>query len=307
MTWRNEGFAKIIEQLPLGVAVTLPGGTLEYANPCLCDLLGIHRDAAAGAPLARFIPGGNEQRAADSFPRIGEKRLRRHDGETCDVLESVYALHDDAGRITHFIHLVQDLRLQKQLDSLSSLAFYDHLTALPNRHLLGDRLERTLLAARRKRTAFALLYIDIDHFKHVNDTFGHEAGDELLRQFAFRVGRALRRSDSVGRWGGDEFVALLEDIGDPRIAAGVGQQLLKLCDVPYRLGGNLLHITLSVGMSFYPRDGDDVQTLLRAADRAMYAVKTNGRGGCRIAESAIASYAPRRSDPPPGERADQST
>ena len=144
MSWRKNGLGKIIEQLPLGIAVTLPIGTLVYANPSLCQLLGLTCDAVVDMPLAHFIVAGDDPSPMDGSPRIDEKRLRAGNGEIFDVLESVYPLHDDddAQRITHFIHLVQDLRAQKKLNNLSRLAFYDGLTALPNRNLLSDRLER---------------------------------------------------------------------------------------------------------------------------------------------------------------------
>lgn len=201
-------------------------------------------------------------------------------GEAFDVLESIYPLRgSDAKCITHFVHLVQDLRTQEELNSLTRLAFHDSLTGLPNRNLLNDRLERTLLAARRKHTMFALLYIDIDGFKQINDAFGHAAGDELLRRFAARLARALRRSDTVGRWGGDEFIALFEDIDDKQAAIRVGRELMRFCDAPYSLCGKPRRVTVSVGMSFYPRDGDSIQALLDVADRAMYAAKDAAKHG----------------------------
>ncbi|HUO43791.1 MAG TPA: diguanylate cyclase [Burkholderiales bacterium] len=290
MSWRKEEFEKIVEQLPLGVAITEPAGAIEYLNAYLRDLLGVDCKEAIGAPLARFIPADHASapNPATVRPTIGEKRLRIRSGELRDIVESVCALRAAGGRIIHYLHVIQDLRTQ-HLDNLSILAFYDSLTGLPNRNLLSDRIEKALLTARRKRTAFALLYIDIDHFKDINDTFGHEAGDELLRQFALRLAHSLRRNDSVGRWGGDEFVALLEDIDDSRGVARIGRQLAELCDAPYCLADRPRRITLSIGISFYPRDGEDLATLLRAADRAMYAVKMGGRNGYHVAEPATAA------------------
>jgi diguanylate cyclase (GGDEF)-like protein/PAS domain S-box-containing protein len=293
MTWRKKGFAKIIEQLPVGVAVTLPTGMLEYANPYLCNLLGISREEAIGAPLASFVFADDGSRTEVRCPQTEKKQLRTRNGEMFDVLESVYAHHDDAGNVTHLMHMVQDFSAQKQLDILSALAFYDNLTGLPNRNLLNDRLERTLSTARRKRTAFALFYIDIDHFKKVNDTLGHECGDELLRQVAARLGRSLRSNDSIGRWGGDEFIAVLEGVSDPQVAVSIGHKLLQLCGKPYQLRGETHRITLSIGMSFYPRDADNIPALLEIADRTMYAVKTDGRNGFWVAAASITDPAPK--------------
>lgn len=206
------------------------------------------------------------------------------------MLESAYPVHDSAGAVTHFIHLLQDISAHKQLGVLSALAFYDSLTGLPNRNLLKDRLERAAAAAKRNRGAFAVLYMDIDHFKRINDELGHEAGDELLRQVSVRLTQSLRVSDSVARWGGDEFVALLDGIGDPQVAGCVARKLLAACGGPYMLGGVSRRITLSIGVSFYPRDAQDVATLLDCADQAMYAVKARGRNGYHVLEEPGPSY-----------------
>ncbi|HXF67130.1 MAG TPA: sensor domain-containing diguanylate cyclase [Burkholderiales bacterium] len=287
MSWRERDLSKIIEQIPIGVAVTLPDGTIEYANPHLCRLLGARRGELAGTPLSRYARG---QQAPTPAPG-GCREIQVSGGSgALDILESVYPLHDARGTVTHFIHLWQDISAQKQLDSLSALAFYDSLTGLPNRNLLRDRLERALAAARRNRGAFAVLYLDIDHFKSVNDTLGHEAGDELLRQFAARLAQSLRASDSVARWGGDEFVALLEGLGDPRLAARIARKLLKRCGGPYAVGGESRRITLSIGVSFYPRDARDIATLLDRADRALYVVKSRGRNGFHMLEEPACDY-----------------
>jgi diguanylate cyclase (GGDEF)-like protein/PAS domain S-box-containing protein len=279
MSWRERDLSKIIEQVPIGVAVTRPDGTIEYANPFLCRLLGAASGALAGKRLSQFArPALSPASAQDEYRELRVSGSRG----TLDVLESVYPLHDASGAVTHRVHLWQDVSAQKQLDLLSALAFYDSLTGLPNRNLLKERLARALAAARRNRGAFAVLYLDIDHFKSVNDALGHEAGDELLRQFAARLAQSLRASDSVARWGGDEFVALLEGLDDPRLAARIARKLLRRCSGPYALGGVRQRVTMSIGVSFYPRDGQDIATLLDRADRAMYIVKSRGRDGFHV-------------------------
>lgn len=181
--------------------------------------------------------------------------------------------------------IVQRIGVQPQ-SSHRPGAFYDGVTGLPSRSLLNDRLERTLMAARRKRSAFAVLYIDIDRFNEVNDALGHASGDDLLRQLALRLATSLRSSDSIGRWGADEFVAVLDDAGDPPIAASIVHKLLHVCGRPYRLRGNTQRITLSMGMSFYPRDAGDITALLEAAQRAMLVVKTERLNALRIAAAS---------------------
>lgn len=296
MSWREHGFSKVIEEVPLGVAITRPDGTLEYANAYLRKLIGVRGEELVGAPLSRFarpvVVGPHGEPRDFSGAAQNPRREVRICGseETLDVLESVYPMHDTAGAVTHFMHLLQDISAHKQLGVLSTLAFYDSLTGLPNRNLLNDRLARARASAQRNRSAFAVLYIDIDHFKSINDTLGHEAGDELLHQFAARLTQSLRVSDSVARWGGDEFVALLDGIGDPQVAGCVTRKLLAACSGPYLLGGVSRRITLSIGVSFYPRDAQDLATLLDCADQAMYVVKARGRNGYHVLEEPGPSY-----------------
>lgn len=286
MSWRERDLSKIIEQAPVGIAVTRPDGRIEYANPFLRRLLGARRGGLAGASLAAFsrLPGRPAQPGA-----CREIHLQSA-GRTLHILESVYALYDARGTVTHHVHLWQDVSAQKQLEALAALAFYDALTGLPNRNLFRDRFERAVAAARRGRRAFALLYTDLDHFKSVNDSLGHEAGDQLLRQFAARLAASLRASDSVARWGGDEFVALLEGVGEPLVAARIARKLLRSCSGPYAIGGASRRVTLSIGASFYPRDGRDLATLLERADRAMYVAKARGRNGFHVLEEPACDY-----------------
>ncbi|MBI4193695.1 MAG: sensor domain-containing diguanylate cyclase [Betaproteobacteria bacterium] len=274
------------------MAITRPDGTVEYANRHLREMLGIRSDEPVDLPLARFEtamgfggPDEFRQRPGLSEKGCDEVRILSRSGEPLDVLYAVCPLHDDAGGVTHYVHLLQHLGGGRRLEKLSMLAFHDSLTGLPNRNLFNDRLAHALAVGQRNRTAFALLYIDIDHFKRVNDTFGHETGDELLREVAARLAGSVRASDTVARWGGDEFVALLDGVADQQPAARMASKLLAACGQPYVVRGHECRITLSVGASFYPRDGHDAATLLERADAAMYEVKARGRNGYRIEES----------------------
>ena len=251
MSWRKHDLSKIIEQIPVGVAITLPDGTLEYANSHFCKL---------------------------------------NEGRGDDILQTTYPLHDDAGTLTHFIYLLQDVSAQKRIESLTALAFYDSLTGLPNRNLFNDRLSRLIVGAERRCGAFSLLYIDIDHFKRINDTLGHEAGDELLRQIAARLAQSLRASDIAARWGGDEFVVILDGVANPQAAARIAHMLLTTCSEPYQLRDGAQRITLSIGVSLYPRDGQGATALLEHADRAMYKAKKRGRNGYYVLEQPLCSY-----------------
>ncbi|MBE0613772.1 MAG: sensor domain-containing diguanylate cyclase [Burkholderiales bacterium] len=293
MTWFGHDLSKVIEQIPIGVAVTLPHGAIEYANPHLRQWLGVSAERILGANLAQFRSG------IDAFPeRIvrkmlltgeswqGETEFRAGTDEIRHALELACPLHDNSGHITHFIHFLQDIGALKLTQVLNKLAFYDNLTGLPNRNLFVDRLSRAMAAAQRNRDSLALLYIDIDHFKRINDAFGHDAGDELLRQLALRLQTCLRKTDTVARLGGDEFVIILEQIADASLAIGTVENLLETCCGDYELRGRSQRVTLSIGISLYPHDAKDMDALLKCADTAMYTVKASGRNGFHLSEPA---------------------
>jgi len=296
MTWQNHSL-QMIEQLPIGVAVVLPDGVIEHANPCLARLLGLSWSRLAGSALTEFGPAarvllGRQIRESLLVGQSwhGETELRMASGETCHVLEWAHALRDGAGEITRFVHFFQDVSALRRAEALHQLAFYDALTGLPNRNLLNDRLARTMVSAQRHRSGFALLYIDVDHFKRVNDTLGHEAGDELLRQLAARLVRSLRGTDTVARWGGDEFVAVIEQVADAGLPTRMVEKLLATCSGDYELAGKLSKVTLSIGISLYPRDADEASALIKYADMAMYRAKAAGRNGYHVVEQPAANY-----------------
>ncbi|HEY6720176.1 MAG TPA: sensor domain-containing diguanylate cyclase [Burkholderiales bacterium] len=295
MTWQKHDLSKIIEQIPIGVAVTLPLGKVEYANPYLCRMLGLDAAQISGVDLTRLkLPGGvlpHEQMKGEILagkPWQRETQFRTGAGDTLHVLESVYPLRDLTGRITHFMHFLQDLSFVKLSETLKNLAFYDSLTGLPNRNLFHDRLATAMATARRTRHGFAVLSVDIDHFKRVNDSFGHDAGDELLRQIAARLQACLRKTDTVARTGGDEFIAILDQILDPELAAKMADKLLAGCCGDYELRGNRVHITMSIGLSLYPRDGQEAGSLLKRADLSMYRAKAIGKNRHQLRDPASA-------------------
>jgi diguanylate cyclase (GGDEF)-like protein/PAS domain S-box-containing protein len=293
VTWFGHDLSKAIEQIPIGVAVTLPHGAIEYANPHLRQWLGVSVEQILGANLAQFRSG------SDAFPERnvrkmllsgeswqGETELKAGADEIRHALELACPLHNNTGRVTHFIHFLQDIGALKLTQVLNRLAFYDNLTGLPNRNLFVDRLSRAMAAAQRNRGGLALLYIDIDHFKRINDTFGHDAGDELLRELAVRLQDCLRKTDTVARLGGDEFVIILEQIPDISLAIGTVENLLQTCCGDYALRGRNQRVTLSVGISLYPHDAKDMDALLKCADTAMYRAKASGRNGFCVSEPA---------------------
>jgi diguanylate cyclase (GGDEF)-like protein/PAS domain S-box-containing protein len=177
--------------------------------------------------------------------------------------------------------------VRKQSEAwLQHIARHDPLTDLPNRTLIHDRLQVALDRARRERQRLALLYIDLDGFKRVNDSFGHTLGDLLLQEVAQRITRCVRASDTVGRIGGDEFVVLLHDIAQPADATAIADQIRAALDEPFNLAGQCLGISSSIGIATYPEHADDGKQLIRHADEAMYAAKKNGGNALLMASAS---------------------
>jgi diguanylate cyclase (GGDEF)-like protein/PAS domain S-box-containing protein len=175
--------------------------------------------------------------------------------------------------------------LKEAEEKIRQLAYYDTLTRLPNRRLLLDRLDHALAQARRFHRSLAVMFLDLDRFKQINDTLGHSSGDELLQQVASRLTACVREGDSVARPGGDEFVIVLTEIGQPQDAARVAQKVIAAFDAPFELAGQPMRVTTSIGIAIYPIDGsDDVNELMKQADMAMYRAKEAGRNGYRFFE-----------------------
>jgi len=165
------------------------------------------------------------------------------------------------------------------LDALSRSVEFDSLTGLPNRILLADRMARALISAQRRDTCLALMFLDLDDFKQINDTLGHAIGDEVLRQVGRCLTSSVREADTVSRHGGDEFLILLGEVSQPDDAALIAEKLLAALAGPLLVNGHEIRLTASIGISVYPRDGEDIETLTQRADAAMYMAKRNGRGG----------------------------
>lgn len=170
-------------------------------------------------------------------------------------------------------------------EKMRYLAHYDGLTSLPNRFLFGEYLDLALRNARRHGKKFAVLFLDLDKFKEINDTLGHDAGDQVLRDVAKRMRNCLRHSDKIARMGGDEFYILIEDLNDGRYAADVAQKLLDEVSRPLHIGGNKCDLSVSIGIGIYPDDGTDAQALLQNADNAMYRAKNKGKNGYQFYSS----------------------
>ena len=208
-------------------------------------------------------------------PMIGLVENRRlQDGRLNWTLTSKLPIHDDSGKVIGLLGITREINELKQNEiNLQYLATHDPLTDLPNRYLMNDRLGQILASARRSGSCFAILYMDLDGFKAVNDTYGHEVGDKLLRQVAQRLRRAVRPTDTVARPGGDEFVVILATLARIEDVKIVAHKVEDCFGRPFEIQDLHIQVKPSIGISLYPEHGEDQETLLKAADYAMYLSK----------------------------------
>ena len=211
-------------------------------------------------------------------PFIGVIESRRVDASRTNwTLTTKLPLRDESGKVIGLVGITREINEMRETEvALQHLATHDTLTDLPNRFLMIDRCTQLLARAKRAGSAFAVLYVDLDHFKEVNDDRGHEVGDLLLRAVAARLRKVVRQADTVARVGGDEFVVVMETIRDVSDADVVGAKIRRAVAKTFTLQKRRVKITASIGISFYPENGADVDTLIRAADYAMYLAKRQG-------------------------------
>ena len=283
--------ANVLEHIADGVMVLDVGGRIVATNPAFTRITGYAEQEALGRESSLTKGTRNEQafyealwrQLADSGFWRGEIWDTRKDGEAYLEALTVSAVRDDAGATTHYVCVFSDITRERESQTqLDHLAHHDALTALPNRLLYHDRLRHAMARAERDGEQLAVLFIDLDRFKNVNDTLGHHVGDELLKQVAQALSRCLREGDTLARLGGDEFIVLLEDVGGAPGATRVAEKLMAMFEQPFEVSGYELFVTGSVGISLYPQDGRDLHMLIRNADVAMYQAKARGRNGYRF-------------------------
>lgn len=292
-----------LEQTADLVMITDRSGVIEYVNPAFVQVTGFSRAETLGNKPS-LLKSGN--RDAGYYRSLWETILRgdtfsdivinrKKDGSLYYESKSITPLRDLAGRITHFVSTGKDITEQMLAqEKLQYLAHHDVLTTLPNRTLLLDRLQQSLTRARWHERKVALLFMDLDRFKTINDSLGHEMGDRLLQEVGARLRVALRDGDTVARHGGDEFVLLLEDVASENDIALIAQKILNALAPPFRIGGHVLHISASIGISYFPADGVDSQILLRNADIAMYRAKEAGKNNFKFYTEEMSTRAVER-------------
>jgi diguanylate cyclase (GGDEF)-like protein/PAS domain S-box-containing protein len=206
--------------------------------------------------------------------------LIRRDGSEICIVDSVAPIHDHYGRVVGSVKVFRDMSDARAMaEQIAHSAEHDFLTGLPNRLLLNDRIGQAIALAQRSKSKAALLFMDLDGFKHINDSLGHQTGDNLLQCVANRLLDCIRAPDTVSRQGGDEFIVLLQGVTRPEDASTAAKRVLSALEETFSVGQNNLHITTSIGLSLYPDDGLDAETLIKNADTAMYQAKENGRQG----------------------------
>jgi diguanylate cyclase (GGDEF)-like protein/PAS domain S-box-containing protein len=283
----EQRFRAYFERSMVGMATTsLEKGWLEV-NDALCRLLGYRRDelmqmtwdqlthvddlAADALQIKRVLTGELNEYALD-------KRFMRKDGSIVYAHAAARAVRRVDGRLDYFVLLVEDITEKKKAEeAVWQQANYDGLTGLPNRRLFHDRLAQEMKKVRRAEEGLALLFIDLDHFKEVNDMLGHDAGDLLLAEAACRISACVRDTDTVARLGGDEFAVVLPNLTEVSPAEQVAQAIVQSLVLPFALGGESVYVSASIGITLYPNDAGNIETLLKNADQAMYAAKNRGR------------------------------
>jgi diguanylate cyclase (GGDEF)-like protein/PAS domain S-box-containing protein len=277
------------------VLCTDMAGNVTYLNVVAEQMTGWSCGEAQGKPIAEVfhIIDGTTRKPSPNIMELAVQTNRtvelsanciliRRDGKESLIEDSAAPIHDRSGMTTGAVIVFHDVSMSKAItQEMAYLAQHDSLTDLPNRILLADRLSQAIATARRNTTRVGLMYLDLDGFKKINDSMGHSAGDKILQSVATRLRGCVRNSDTVSRQGGDEFVVLLQEISHAADAGITARKVLTALTSPPLLDDGGPPISVSVGLSTYPEDGDDAETLIHNADTAMYQAKAEGRNGYR--------------------------
>jgi len=297
--------SRAVEQSPASVVITDTGGHIEYANPKFLEITGYSLDEVIGRK-PNILKSGHTPKADhdDLWQTIssgrewrGEFLNVRKDGRRYWEYASISPIKAADGTITHYIAVKEDISVRKEYEErLFHQANFDPLTGLPNRVLVLDRLNQGLSRARRENDSLAVVFVDLDNFKNVNDTLGHAEGDVLSKQAAQRLTDCVRETDTVSRTGGDEFVIVLPAMHQPSDVEFVARKITEAFAKPFAIGSYDFHVTPSMGIAIYPGDGDDPSILLRNADAAMHLSKRKGRNAFQFFTPEINQHIVERMD-----------
>lgn len=276
-------------------------GNVDYLNTAAEHMTGWPRDEARGQPIdqvMQLIDGETAEAAVNPVGLVLRQHqpmgmsagtvLVRRDGSNVAIEDSAAPIVDPGGQISGAVVVFHDVSESRAMAMrMAYLAQHDFLTSLPNRVLLNDRIAQAISLAGRSGNAVALMFLDLDHFKYINDSLGHAAGDQLLQSVAQRLSACVRSSDTVSRNGGDEFVVLLAEGRDMQDASVTAQKIIASLSAPYVIDQHELHLTCSIGISVYPADADNAEVLLKNADTAMYHAKESGRNNYQFFKHAM--------------------
>ena len=283
-------YEEVVRSTGEAVVIARPDGIVVDANPAFERVTGYSRAEVIGTPLYREASTLNAGDAPhDLWEHVrtegawnGELLDRRKGGEVFPWWVTINVVRDARGEPLRIVSVSRDVTaLKRSEEQLQKLAFYDPLTGLANRALLDDRLKMALTNAKRSSSMLSVMYIDLDRFKYVNDTLGHPAGDQLLIEISRRLAKPVRTSDTIARMGGDEFTILLTGLEAESNATRIAERIIDAVSRPVRLGDDTVFVGASIGISFYPRDGNDADALRKHADVALYEAKHAGRGQYR--------------------------
>ncbi len=278
--------ASVFDNTDGGVVITDANSKVIEVNRAFTDILGYTRDEVIGKNPRMWSSGRHDRNFYrnlwESLSETGHWRgeiwNRRKDGSIFPEWLNISSVRDEHNRLTHYVAVFTDIsQIKHSQEQLDHLAHHDALTDLPNRLLLNERLEQAIKHAGRHSTQFAIIFLDLDNFKHINDSLGHTFGDQLLYDVANQLIDTVRQDDTVARIGGDEFVLIMEDIERPISAATAAEKVMSIFSQPFHLQEHEVRVTASLGISLYPRDGETASELLSNADAAMYRAKQEGR------------------------------
>ncbi|HEX8961027.1 MAG TPA: EAL domain-containing protein [Geobacteraceae bacterium] len=282
-----------VDCLPIGITLSDVNGRIIYVNPAEAEIHGYRVEELAGREAGLFARQSlRKPFSPEKLHNIGvwkrESVNLRKTGEEFPVQLTSIAVKNSEGRCLGMVTACEDITGRKEAEQeIYRLAYYDPLTGLPNRGMFMDRLQQSLAFANREGRKVCLVFLDLDNFKDINDSQGHDFGDKLLREVAQRLSSSMRESDTLARFGGDEFVVVLNSVSCQESAAAAAQRIVSIFDQPFVIGGRQIYSSVSVGVALYPDDGVDTESLFRCADTAMYHAKNEGRSHYRFFSSEM--------------------
>jgi len=283
--------SRVFNQAQEGIIITDTSGKITDVNPAFCEITGFNREEVLGKGPEILNSGKHSPEFFGSMWQSiiehgywqGEVWNRRKNGELYAELLTISALTDDDGQSRHYVGLFSDItQTKQQQETLELMAHYDVLTKLPNRVLFADRFSQAIAHSKRTETMLAICFLDLDNFKPVNDSYGHEVGDQLLIEVAMRLQKNVRDEDTISRFGGDEFAILFRDIETQSECEFLLRRIHESLAKPYKVNDLKIEISASSGVTFYPQENADLDTLLRHADQTMYQAKLSGRNNYKV-------------------------